>query len=164
MSESYVECLVKSQSSFAAKLGKIVLIMLTAASCVMMLVFWPAVILAAAAGVGSYFAWLHTDLEFEYLYLEKELTVDKVMAKSKRKRVAVYEVDRMEILAPIRSYRLDGYKNRQVKTLDYSTRTVEQPDLRYAMYYEGNIKVILSPSPELVRAIKNIAPRKVFTD
>lgn len=164
MSESYVECLVKSQSSILAKLGRIVLIMLTVLSCVMALVFWPAVILAAAAGVGAYFTWLHTDLEFEYLYLEKELTVDKVMAKSKRKKVAVYEVDRMEILAPIRSYRLDGYKNRQGKTLDYSTRTEEKPDLRYVMYYEGNVRVILSPSPELIKAIKSVAPRKVFTD
>ena len=46
--------------------------------------------------------------------------MDKVMAKAKRKRVATYSIDRLEILAPIKSYHLDNYKNRNVKVKDYS--------------------------------------------
>lgn len=165
MSETYVECLVKSRPGTAGQLGKIVLWMLTAAFAVLMVLgFWPGFFIALATGFGAYFVGMRTDLEFEYLYLDKEITVDKVMAKTKRKRVAVYSVDRMEIFAPIHSYHLDNYKNRQCKVLDYSIRTEEQPDLRYAMYYEGGQKIILSPSPELVKAMKNVAPRKVFTD
>ena len=90
--------------------------------------------------------------------------MDKVLAKSKRKRVATYSVDRMEILAPIKSHQLDNYKNRNVKEKDFSIGEVCQPDLRYAMYYEGGEKLILSPSEALVKAIKNVAPRKVFMD
>lgn len=118
----------------------------------------------AITGVGAYFATLYSDLEYEYLYLDKELVIDKVMAKSRRKRVAAYQVDRMEIMAPFRSYRLDNYKNRQVKIKDYSIGEEQQPDLRYAVYYEGGEKLILSPSQEMVKAIRNVAPRKVFTD
>ncbi|MBQ7955266.1 MAG: hypothetical protein IJ282_05900 [Lachnospiraceae bacterium] len=164
MSETYVECLVKSQASLLGRFGKIMLIMLTVAFGILGLILWPAWLVALVTGIGAYFAWLYTDVEYEYLYLDKELSIDKVMAKSKRKRVAVFDVERLEIIAPIKSYHLDNYKNRQCKVSDYSTRVEEQPDTRYAMYYDGNTKVILSPSPELMKALKNVAPRKVFTD
>lgn len=165
MSETYVECLVKSQSSMLGKFGRILLVMLTVVFGLLALIgFWPAFIIALITGVSGYFVYLHTDIEYEYLYLDKELTIDKVMAKTKRKRVAVFEIERLEILAPFKSYHLDGYKNRNVKADDYSIKREEQPDLRYAMYYDGSKKIILSPSPELVKAIKTIAPRKVFTD
>ena len=164
MSDTYVECLVKAKQSVVAKFFKILLIVLTVVFCVIMLVFMPAMFLALATGVGAYFVNLYTDIEYEYLYLDKELTVDKVLAKSKRKRVATYSIDRMEVFAPIKSYHLDNYKNRDVKVKDYSIGEERQPDLRYAMYYEGGEKIILSPSEDLVKALKNVAPRKVFND
>ena len=70
----------------------------------------------------------------------------------------------MEILAPIKSYHLDNFKNRTVKEKDYSIGYEDQPDRRYAMYYEGGEKLILSPSPEMIKIMKNVAPRKVFND
>lgn len=164
MSDTYVECLIKAKQSLAAKFFKVLLIMLTVVFGLAMFVIMPAMLLALACGVGAYFVNLYTDLEYEYLYLDKELTVDKVMARSKRKRVATYTLDRIEILAPIHSYHLDNYRNRNVKTKDYSIGEELKPDLRYVMYYEGGEKIILSPSPELVKAMKSIAPRKIFTE
>ena len=164
MSETYVECLVKKKQSAGAKFLKVFLIVLTVFFCIVMMVFAVAMILALITGVAAYFVNLYTDLEYEYLYLDKELVVDKVMAKSKRKRVATYSVDRMEVLAPVHSYHLDNYKNRNVKVKDYSIGEELKPDLRYAMYYEGGEKIILSPSEEMVKALKNVAPRKVFND
>ena len=119
-------------------------------------------ILAVIIGVLAYFVKLNSDVEYEYLYLDKELTVDKVLAKTKRKRVAVYHLSRIEALAPIKSYHLDDFKNRDVKVRDFSVGYEDKPDLRYAMYYEGGEKIILSPSPELIKVMKNVAPRKVF--
>ena len=110
------------------------------------------------SGGGSLFP------EYEYLYLDKELSVDKIMAKSKRKRVGTYSLDRMEVFAPVYSYHLDNFKNRQVKEKDYSIGEVLQPDGRYAMYYEGGEKILLSPNEELVKVLKNMAPRKVFSE
>jgi len=164
MSETYVECLVKSEANIMVKFGKYLLIALTVGFLLIGFLLWPAMFIALATGIGAYFVYLQADLEFEYLYLDKELSVDKVMAKSKRKKVGKFDIERMEIFAPIKSHQLDSYKNRQYKVLDYSTRKEEQPDTRYVMYYDGNTKIILSPSPELIKAIKNVAPRKVFTD
>lgn len=164
MSDTYVECLVKAKPSGLAKFFKVLLVVLTVLFCVVMFVFPVAMLAALITGVGAYFVNLYSDLEYEYLYLDKEIVVDKVMAKTKRKRVGTYSVDRMEIFAPARSYHLDNFKNRNVKEIDYSIGEVLQPDLRYVMYYEGGEKIIFSPSPELVKVLKNVAPRKVFTD
>lgn len=165
MSDMYVECLVKQKQSGISKFFKMFLIFLTVVFGLLTFIgFVPALIVAVITGVGAYFLNLYTDLEYEYLYLDRELVIDKVMAKSKRKRVATYTVDRMEILAPLKSYQLDSYKNRDVKVKDYSIKEELKPDLRYALYYQGGQKVLLNPSPELVKAIRNIAPRKVFME
>ncbi len=166
MSESYIECLVKAKPSMLGKFCKYLLYLLTAVLLALMILSMKMLLflLAVAAGIGAYFVGLYTDLEYEYLYLDKELTIDKVMGKTKRKRVAVYQLDKMEIFAPIKSYHLDNFKNRQTKDKDYSIGYEDQPDLRYAMYYEGSERLILSPSPELVKIMKNAAPRKVFSD
>ena len=165
MSDAYVECLVKAKTSMAATLLKILLIAVTAVCILGMLIgITLAIIPAILAGVGAYFVNLFTDLEYEYLYIDKELVVDKVMAKSRRKRVASYSLDKVEILAPFKSYHLDNYRNRNAKVKDYSVGEELKPDLRYVMFYEGNEKIILSPSPELIKLMKNVAPRKVFSD
>lgn len=166
MSEAYIECLVKAKPSMLGKFFKVLLYVLTAMLLILMFLTMNMLlfILAIAAGVGAYFVGMYTDLEYEYLYLDKELTIDKVMGKTKRKRVAVYQLERMEVFAPIKSYHLDNFRNRQTKDKDYSIGYEEQPDLRYAMYYEGGERLILSPSPELVKIMKNAAPRKVFSD
>lgn len=163
--DTYVECLVKAKQSGAGKFFKVLLIMFTIVFVLLMLMGQVLFLIAAvAAGVGAYFVNLNTDLEYEYLYVDRELSIDKVMAKTRRKRVATYQLDRVEILAPIRSYHLDNYKNRNVKEKDYSIGEELKPDRRYALYYEGGERVILSPNEELIKAIKNVAPRKVFTD
>lgn len=147
------------------KFLKILTIML--ASCFVLLgmsIFLPALILGIPLAIAAYFIAMNSSIEYEYLYVDRELTVDKVMNKSKRKRIATYELERMEILAPVKSHRLDSYKNRTVKTANYGSGTEQQPDIRYAMYYEGNKKIIIEPSPELIKAIQMIAPRKVFKD
>lgn len=147
MNESYVECLVKKKTSTAAIVGKYTLYILAFAFFILSVMNGLTVIpllLAVIIGVIGYFVTIRTDLEYEYLYLDKELTIDKVMAKTSRKRVAVYQLDRMEILAPMKSYHLDDYRNRTVTVKDYSIGYEDQPDRRYCMYYEGGVKLILS--------------------
>lgn len=165
MSDTYVECLVNVPVSGGAKFAKSLLTVLTVIfGFLMLLGFWPAFFVGLATGFGAYFVGMQTDIEYEYLYLDRELVVDKVMAKTKRKRVATYDLDRIEAFAPVKSYHLDNYKNRQCKTVYYTTKVEEKPDLRYVMYYEGNIKAYLSPSPEMVKAMRSVSPRKVFAD
>ena len=165
MIDSYVECFVKAKPKGLWKFLKVLLIMLTV---VFVLLSLMGVVLlfvfAIATGVGAYFMNMKSNVEYEYLYLDKELTIDKIMAQTKRKRVAVYRLDSIEIFAPIKSYHLDNFKNRQVTVKDYSIGEELKPDRRYVFYYEGKEKVIVSPSEEMVKAMRMVAPRKVFND
>ena len=164
-SETYVECMVASKVSPLMKFARILLIMLCVAFAFLGLVGYAvALFLAVAFGVGAYFVSQQCSIESEYLYLDKEISIDRIYGKSRRKRLATYEVDRMEIMAPIKSYHLDEYRNREVKKKDYSRGFEDQPDTRYAMYYEGNEMIIFEPNEDFVKAVYNVAPRKTFKD
>ncbi len=159
MGDVYVECLVKAKLSPAGKYLKVFFAALTVGLIAAVpLIGTVTLPVAALTGLGAYLAGQGADLEYEYLYLGKELSVDKVIGKSRRKKAGVYSIERMEILAPADSHHLDGYRNRNVPIKDYSAG---EGAGQYAMYCEGH-KVLLSPSEELVKAIKNAAPRKVF--
>ena len=163
MSEIYVECLVARKASFSVRLLKTLLIMLTVCFFIVGLVSPVMLVVAIVLGVASYFAYMNADIEYEYLYLDKEISVDKVLAKSRRKKAAVYNIEKMEVLAPVKSYHLDAFRNRELKTVDYSSGEADDKN-KYMMVYEGNVKVILEPNAEMVKAIQSVAPRKVFTD
>lgn len=165
MNETYVECLVAKGVSTVAQILRILLVLCTAGFAVLGLMgyLFP-VLLALIFGFVTWFVYMHTDTEYEYLYLDHEIKVDKILNKSKRKRVAVFDVERMEIFAPLNSYHLDAYKNRKVDVSDYSSGKAKQPEARYVFYYDGAQKVILEPSDAFIKAVQNIAPRKVFTD
>lgn len=164
MNESYVECLVARRPSGGMKALKVLLIVVTVIGILGGMIAFPLLIVAVAAAVGAYFASLYSSLEYEYLYVDKEISVDKILNKSKRKKAEKFELDRMEIFAPVNSWHLDNYKNRQFKTTDYSSGVAGQPDRRYAMIYNGERKILFEPSQEMVKAMQAVAPRKVFLD
>ena len=170
VSETYVECLVARKPSFLLRLLKTVFILLAACFVLFGILFVgtfiPALLIAAVFGAAAYFSRLNADVEYEYLYLDKEISIDKIMAKSKRKKAAEYSVEKMEILAPIQSHRLDYYKNNpnMKKIVDYSSGVADMPDKRYMMIYEGGVRVIFEPNIEFIKAVAGVAPRKVFMD
>ena len=165
---SYVECLVESKASPLMVVLKYLTLFLAVLFFIAFIITplgLIALILGIAAAVGYYFISLNASIEFEYQYCDREITVDKVLNKSRRKNVGKYEVERIEIMAPSRSYHLDEYRNKTYKVLDYSAREKNpQPDPTYTIIYDGKEKLILEPSGEFVAAVKSVAPRKVFTD
>lgn len=125
--------------------------------------FWPGLFIALVFGITVYWAGSQGSIEYEYIYVDKELQIDKILGKSRRKRVETLDLNQMEILAPMQSHFLDSYRNRSGKAADYSTGVVNQPDTRYTMYLSGAKQIIFEPNEAMVKAIQAIAPRKVFT-
>lgn len=165
INESYVEVLVKKKPSTAMKFLKMLCITMTVAMVLfgmggILIAIIPAIVL----GVAAYILGLFEEVEYEYTYIDRELQIDRILAKSKRKRMETLDLNKMEILAPMNSYRLDSYKNREYKVVDYSRKVDEKPETRYLLYMAGEKKVILEPNMEMVKVIQNIAPRKVFKD
>lgn len=165
MADTYVECLVKRKSSPVLKALQGLLAVLAVIFFVgMSFMGWVGLIVAVVAGVGAYLLSLNANLEYEYLYVDREITIDKILNMTKRKQVEKFEADRIEMFAPVNSWHLDQYKNMQFKVTDYSSRMENPANKAYAMIYSGNRKIILEPNEALVKALASIAPRKVFMD
>lgn len=165
MNDSYKELIIKREMGAKEIALRAVCVIPTALFALLSLVIGLLpLILAVVFGVLTYFVWMNTDVEFEYLYLDKELSIDKIMAKSRRKKVATLEVERMEILAPEKSHELDSYRNRDYKKADYSAGRDLPDKKQYILYYDGNQKIYMNLTEDFAKAIKTIAPRKVFLD
>ena len=165
---SYVECLVASKASPVVKILSylsLVLAVIFFLSSILTVLQIAGLILCVAFGAVYYFLSMNANIEFEYQYCEKEITVDKILNKARRKNVGKYDVEKIEALAPTRSHHLDEFKNKTLKTVDYSAREAgRQPDPTYTFIYDGKERVIFEPSAEFVTAVRNVAPRRVFTD
>ena len=165
---SYAECLVESKASPVVKALSylsLVLAVVFFLSSILTVLGIVGLILCVGAGVLYYFLSLNANIEFEYQYCEREITVDKILNKTKRKNVGKYEVAHIDVMAPSRSYHLDEYKNKTLKNVDFSAREQNrQPDPTYTFIYDGKERIIFEPDPEFVAAVKSVAPRKVFTD
>lgn len=168
MSDLYAEVLVKRQATAKDNLIKALLIAAAAVSLLASIFVNPLLLVVAVAfGVACYFVIPKTDLEFEYLFVNGELDIDVIMGKMKRKRLKSYQMQEVEIIAPLSSHRVDYYKgNTRMKTLDYSSGV--DANKRYLMVVndskEGACKVILEPGDELAEYMKKAAPSKIFLD
>lgn len=166
MNESYKELLVKKDKGAKETLTRVVCIVPTVLLGLWTLLTGNIILFTVVIilGVLDYFVFQWTDIEYEYLYLDKEISVDKIMAKTRRKKVTTISVDKIEIMAPVKSYQLDSYRNRQAKEVDLSAGH-DLPDQKlYWVFYEGNQKILMNLTEDFAKTIKGIAPRKVFTD
>lgn len=166
MNDSYKELLVRREKSTKDTLLRVVSIIPTVLIGFLTLLTGNILffIVAVAFGVLDYFVFQWTDIEYEYLYLDKEISIDKIMAKTRRKRVLTIDVNKIEILAPEKSYQLDSYRNRQVKAIDYSAGHDLLDQKLYVMFYEGSQKYLLNLTEDFAKTVKGIIPRKVFLD
>lgn len=164
MNDSYMEYLVRKRFTAKDHFIRISMIILTAFFFSLSLMIPASLIVAAILWAIAYFVvFPRTDLEYEYLYCDKQITVDKIMAKRKRKQVAVYDTDKIEILVPANSYRLKAFEHRTLREVHlWSLKKDEH--VPYVMIYEGNQKIILDLPADFVKLVQNVAPRKVYFD
>ena len=140
MNESYKELLVKKDRGTKETLLRFASVALTVILGLLTFMMNPMIffIVMIVLGVLDYFVFQLTDIEYEYLYLDKEISVDKIMAKTRRKKLTTISVDKIEIMAPEKSHQLDSYRNRQTKVTDISAGH-DLPDQKlYWIFYEGN--------------------------
>lgn len=167
MSDLYYELLVKKNQTAKDKLIKFGLIGLVVVLGVGGILINPIFLtVALVLGVITYFILPSTDLEFEYLFVNGEMDVDKVMSKTKRKKVKSFSIKDAEMVASMKSHRLDYYKNNQkMKILDFSSGDPEHYRLA-VITHDGadTCMIIIEPDEKLAGQIKYCAPSKVFLD
>ena len=164
MSDLYTEEIVKKE-----KTGKDILIKVLLAAgtllaiCSLMVLGWISLILIAVFGVADYFIIPSLDLEYEYLYVNGEIDIDKIMSRKKRKRIFSGDVSSLELLAPTQSHELDHYRSRSdIKKSDFSSGRSDVKTFTMILKKEQGFEMItFEPGEIILKDMKRMAPRKV---
>lgn len=163
VSDLYIELLVKRKRSATDVILKTALIAVTVLTFLMGLLMNPLLfILFIGLLVLDYFKLPAFDLEFEYLYVNGELDIDKIMSKQKRKRVSSIDMKNVELVVPANSHELDYYRNSKMKTVDFSSK--QEGAKVYAMVVKGDKEqkiVLFEPNQAILDDMRRIAPRAV---
>ena len=165
MNDTYVECLVAKKPNPAEPLIKAAAYGVTAAAVLMgfLTMKFIFLIVALVLGAGCFFWLPNLSVEYEYLYVARELQVDKILAKSKRKTVFSCGVDKLEVFAQEGAYQLDSFKNVEAVTHDFTSGDADSK--KYVMVFRNSNateKLILEPDENLINAIKSVCPSKTF--
>ena len=163
MNEVYYEVMVAKKTSPMMKALQVSATVMAVVCVLAMFIgmLW-SLVLAVVFGAAAYLLKLFNHVEYEYLYIDKELQIDRILARNSRKRMETLDLKELEVLAPVRSHEVDRYRNRNVKAKDYSSGAGGNDTLKY-MLVVNNKQIIFEPTEEMVKTIKMFAPRKVFT-
>ncbi|MCD7737467.1 MAG: DUF6106 family protein [Lachnospiraceae bacterium] len=164
MNETYVEWLIDRKMTGKGKALRAVCIALIVLAVLFYLMTASSIslLLIVIFGIATWFAFRYTKIEYEYSYVDKEISVDRIANKTSRKRVAVYDLGKAEIIAPEKSVHLDGFKHRQYKMVDYTSNTKEPQNPIFIMYYNTGVQVYFELNDEFANALYRAAPNKVF--
>lgn len=156
MAEAYRELLILRKENIRDKVLGITMVVLAAVSAIGAFFNLFSLIGIPVFGILSYVLYFRKmTVEYEYVYMDKELRIDRIYNQSKRKRVDTLDLNKMEILAKADSNLLDSYSNRSVDVSDYSTNSEDTEELStYEMYYDGKRKLILSLDRQMIDMMK----------
>lgn len=164
MNESYAEHLVKRKTPPYAYLVLAIMGVITAV-CVLLALTTGilSVILMFLSGGATYLLYRNFNLEFEYLYVTGQLSIDKIMGKSKRKKAWEGTMEEIKVIAPSDSYVLKDYRIEGSKKLDFSSHT---PGAKtYTIIHQTgpqSAEIIFEPNDRMLQCFRQTAPRKVI--
>ena len=115
-----------------------------------------------AAAAAAYFVFRNSEVEFEYLYVSNQLTIDRIYGKTKRKKAWEGSMDEIQIVAPTGSTEAKDHETNNMKVLDFSSHT---PDAKtFTLISQSgseSMKIIFEPNDKLLHCMKMTAPRKI---
>ena len=100
------------------------------------------------------------NVEYEYILTNSELDIDKIMARSTRKRLLTIDFRHIERCASVKDTEFENQSGKKIRNYagDISGDRVYFVDI----YEEAEpVRVIFQPSSAILEAIKNINPRQV---
>ena len=164
MSDLYTEEIVKKEKTMKDTVIRVLLIAGTAVAVLSLMVLgWLSIILIIAFAVADYFVLPTLDLEYEYLYVNGEIDIDKIMSKQKRKRVFSGDVASLELLVPSQSHELDHYRTRtDIKKNDFSSGKKDAKTYTMILKKDQGMEMVtFEPGEVMLKDMKRMAPREV---
>lgn len=166
MKDVYVEWLVNRRPSKVFKaLKALCIVVLVLVAIAFLLTFNVFLMVGVVAmGFATHYANSFTKVEYEYIYVNGDMAVDRILNKSSRKRLIVFDMSKVEIVAPLGSPKLDGFAHKDYKQVDYTSGVRKPGSHIFVMYYGEGQKVLLEPNRELVEAMRDKIPHKVHME
>ena len=162
MNDSFIELLVPRKTRAQDILIRCLLIAVTAALALATFMNPILMVLLVGAIAADYFLLPRLSVEYEYAYVNGELDVDAVYARSSRKHLASYDLRNVECIAPVNSHELDSY-DASWKTVDYTSLDPSAKMYAEVLSSKGTrMKVLLELNEEMLSDLKMRNPRKVF--
>lgn len=160
--DNYVEWLVKRKDPAYAVPVKILMVVICMVAVLSALQTVLGVIIMMAAGAAAYFVFLNLSVEYEYLFAEGGLSVDRILGRARRKKIFDCEKDDIQVVAPADSYVLKDYEKQGMKVKDFSSGR-KDAKVYALMYQKGaeNFKVLIEPNERMIGAMRRSFPRKV---
>lgn len=164
MNESYAETSVKRQGTIGTLLFKVALVVF----CVLLVVIASMTDSPIIMGIGAiivvavFYLMPRLNVEYEYIFVDGQFDVDKIMGGSKRKNILRFDFEKVDVVAPQGSHGLDPYGN--LKEKNFTSRNGEvTPYVIVVNEVNQKIKVLFEPSEKMLEVMKNKAPRKIMT-
>lgn len=161
MGDSYTEQLVRQKASKEILMRKVLLIVGVVVLFFISMIIQFLTILPALGIVALIYLWGRWKcVEYEYIYFNGELDVDRILGMEARKRVISVSAKEMAILAPTGAPELRQYQ--QLKVYDCSSKTENKTYEIVASLKGQNVRIIFEPNDTILEGMKFYAPHKVF--
>ena len=105
---------------------------------------------------------MNMSVEYEYLFAEGGLSVDRILGKARRKRVFDCDKEDVQVVAPADSFVLKDYERQGARIKDFSSGRKEAKV--YALMYQkgaDSFKVLIEPNEKMIGAMRRTFPRKL---
>ena len=161
MSDFYTEQLIKKQKGKREMMLLLGVVAILALGITSLLISAVGIVIMVIAVVAGIIVFRQINLEYEYLFVNGDFDVDKIINKSRRKRLFSMNVSNLELLAPENAAELRNYRN--AKVVDYSSG--KKDARRYGMVISDRgqmTKIVFEPNDTIVEGFFMLAPRKVI--
>lgn len=160
MNDFYTEQLLKRKTPVSEMVLIVVLGLLGIGALALTAVTIFAPIVAIVFLAVAIFKARSANQEFEYLYMNGELDIDKIIAKSKRKQVFAGTLNQLEVLTKANAPELKEYVG--AAELNFSSGMHKECECVAVYTKEGQItRVVFEPNDKILEAFRMQAPRKV---
>ena len=121
-------------------------------------------VLVAGAIFGAYWLITNMNLEFEYAITNGDITVDKIIARRRRKRVVSIDAKDVEAMG---KYRVSEHISKSYDQRMIAARDANGTDAWYITCHHrvhGHVLLVFSPNDRTLEAIKPFLKRQVALD
>ena len=121
------------------------------------------ILIIAAVMVGVFMIYRQFEIEYEYIFTDGQLDVDKIIARERRKSLLTVEVSEFEIFAPMQPEFFRPYERQNFRRkIDASTTPLSKE--RWFAVFDGEggkTLLIFEPNQAIKQAVRRVIPSKV---